>query len=140
MRTSKPAKPTEPIRRALRLTWYAWILITLIVYPLTVSLTTGASVWAGVGVQLLALMPALIFTPWVYRGTSAYALMWASMVLLVYLGVGGVLALLRIYEQAPTAVGIIKIIEFLILLMINYQLFVLLKRLPAMHKQFNQTK
>lgn len=61
------------------------------------------------------------------------------MVALVYLGAAGVMALLRIYEAAPVAVSVVQYIEAVLLLIINCQLFLLLKRLPAMHKQNAQS-
>ncbi|MFB6348003.1 hypothetical protein ACFBZI_00855 [Moraxella sp. ZJ142] len=134
-KTQEPPKPTKPVQQALIITWGIWLLVVLMAYPLAVFVATAASFWAGVGVQLLGLIPALLCTPAVLRGNSPYALMWVSMVALVYLGIAGVLALLRIYEQAPTAVWIVQVVEAVLLLLINGQLFVLLKRLPALHRQ-----
>ena len=75
----------------------------------------------------------------IWRGNSPYALMWVSMVALVYLGLAGVMSLLRIYEAAPVAVWAVQCVEAVLLLLINCQLFILLKRLPAMHKQNAQS-
>ena len=133
-------KPIKPIHKALCMTWYAWIFMTLVGYPVAVSLTTDASLWAGVGVQSLALLPAVIFAPTIHQGKSPYALMWVSMIMLIYLGASGVLTLLRIYEQSPKAVAAAELIEFLLLLTINSQLLILLKRLPAMHTKHTHPK
>lgn len=136
---AKPTKPAKPVQKALRYTWLLWLITAALIYPVAVWLSTGASLWAGVGVQLLGLIPALLCTPSIWRGNSPYALMWVSMVALVYLGVASVMALIRIYEAAPVAVWMVKCIEAVLLLLINCQLFVLLKRLPAMHKQNAQS-
>lgn len=139
-KSNKPAKPVKPVQTALRHTWWLWLVTVLIAYPVAVWLSTGASLWAGVGVQLLGLIPALLCTPAIWRGNSPYALMWVSMVALVYLGLAGVMSLLRIYEAAPVAVWMVQCVEAVLLLLINCQLFVLLKRLPAMHKQNTQSQ
>ena len=60
--------------------------MTLVGYPVAVSLTTDASLWAGMGVQSLVLVPAVIFAPTIHQGKSPYALMWVSMIMLIYLG------------------------------------------------------
>ncbi len=138
-KSNKPTKPAKPMHQALKPTWAVWLLIAAILYPLAVSVSTGASLWAGVAVQLLGLIPALLCTPFIWRGNSPYALIWVSMVALVYLGAAGVMALLRIYEAAPVAVSVVQCIEAVLLLLINCQLFLLLKRLPAMHKQNAQS-
>lgn len=139
-KSNKPAKPAKPVQTALRHTWWLWLVTVLIAYPVAVWLSTGASLWAGVGVQLLGLIPALLCTPVIWRGNSPYALMWVSMVALVYLGLAGVMSLLRIYEAAPVAVWAVQCVEAVLLLLTNCQLFVLLKRLPAMHQQNAQSQ
>ncbi len=138
-KSNKPTKPAKPMHQALKSTWAVWLLTAAILYPLAVSVSTGASLWAGVAVQLLGLIPALLCTPFIWRGNSPYALIWVSMVALVYLGAAGVMALLRIYEAAPVAVSVVQCIKAVLLLIINCQLFLLLKRLPAMHKQNAQS-
>lgn len=133
--SSRQAKPAKPMHQALKLTWGLWLLMAAVAYPLAVSISTSASVWAGVGVQLLVLVPAMLCTPAIWRGNSPYALMWVSMAALIYLGVVSMMTLLRYYEQAPIQVWSLKMAEMVLLLLINCQLFMLLKRLPAMHKQ-----
>lgn len=134
VKKDKVQKPVAPVQRALRITWMAWLITAAIIYPAAVMVATGASLWAGIGVQILGLIPALLCTVSIHRGNSPYALMWVSMVALVYLGVAGVMSLFKIYEGAPMAVWTVQVLEMILLLMINCQLFVLLKRLPAMHK------
>lgn len=135
---SRQAKPAKPVHQALRLVWVLWLITVAIVYPSAVAIFAGVSVWAGIGVQLLGLIPALLCTPSVWRGRSAYALLWVSIVAVIYLGVAWVMVLLRYYEQAPTMVWMVQATEALLLLVINCQLFILLKRLPPMHKTKKQ--
>lgn len=101
---------------------------------------TNAAFANGVVVQVMTMLPALIFTPSVLRGKSPYALILVSMITLVYLGVAGVLALIRYYEAAPSIIWHSRLIEFVVICFVNYYLFVFLKRLPPMHKheQSNQ--
>lgn len=88
----------------------------------------------GVVWQFFVLLPALLLTPTIKKGNSPYALIIASLVVLVYLGAVGVFLLMRLYENAPLPVSIGFAIETFLLLAINALLFVLLKRLPPMHK------
>lgn len=123
----------------LKASWMAWLLVVLLIYPLVVFMATQANFWAGVGVQLLGLMPALLFTPSIWRAKSAYGLILASIVTLVYLGFTGVKFVLRAYEQVPSAIIAVLGVEFLCLLAVNVLLFMLLKKMPAMHKQNKKT-
>lgn len=132
---NQKSKPVAPIQSLLRLAWFAWLSVTLFVYPLVVSISTEAVFWAGVGVQFLGLLPAFVFTPVVYRGWSAYGLIVTSLLALIYWGFVGVQLFLYLYEQAPRGISLILSLNFILLLWIIVLLFILLKRLPAMHKQ-----
>lgn len=128
-------KPIQPIHQRLKLCWWLWVVLAIIIYPLSIMMLTDANVVNGVVVQILAMLPALLFTPAIMRGNSPYVLIFASIVTLVYLGVAGVLALIRYYEGVGAGIWAMRLVEFIVLLFINYYLFILLKRLPPMHKQ-----
>lgn len=134
-KTDKTPKPTEPIHHPLQKFWLLWLAHRLILYPTMVSLAVGGVWWLGVLWQLIVMLPALVFTKAIWRGNSPYALLWASMVMLVYLGAVGVFWLMRFYENAPLIIIGLLTVEFLIVFGINVLLFILLKRLPPMHKQ-----
>ena len=128
-------KPIQPIHQRLKLCWWLGVVLAIIIYPLSIMMLTDANVVNGVVVQILAMLPALLFTPAIMRGNSPYVLIFASIVTLVYLGVAGVLALIRYYEGVGAGIWAMRLVEFIVLLFINYYLFILLKRLPPMHKQ-----
>ena len=62
-----------------------------------------------------------------------------SMITLVYLASAGVYLVLRLYEQAPMLISLGFGVETVLLLLINVYLFILLKRLPPMHKTWQNT-
>lgn len=126
-------KPIQPIHQRLKLFWWLWVVLAIIIYPLSIMMLTDVNVMNGVVVQILAMLPALLFTPAIMRGTP-YVLIFASIVTLVYLSMAGVLALIRYYEGVSAGIWGMRLVEFIVLLFINYYLFILLKRLPPMHK------
>lgn len=130
----KPTKPTKPIHQRLKAVWWLWLMVS-VAYPLALAMTTDASLMMALVMQLIFLMPALLFTPVLVRGNEPSKLIYLSIVMLIYLGVAGVLALIRYYESAPTLVWLLRLVETGLLFMVNYYLFVLLRRLPPMHKQ-----
>lgn len=130
----KPAKPTKPIHQRLTAVWWLWLMVS-VAYPLALAMTTDASLMMALVMQLIFLMPALLFTPALVRGNEPSKLIYLSIVMLIYLGVAGVLALIRYYESAPTLVWVLRLVETGLLFMVNCYLFVLLRRLPPMHKQ-----
>lgn len=97
-------------------------------------MVSGVGLGWGMAWQMLAMLPALLFTPAVVRGNAPYALLWLSMVMLVYLGVVGVMAFMRFYESASMMIWLVLFLEFGLIFAINVALFMLLKRLPAWHK------
>ncbi|SPX86851.1 hypothetical protein [Moraxella ovis] len=127
-------KPIKPIHQRLKLCWWLWVVLAIIIYPLSIMMLTDVNVMNGVVVQILAMLPALLFTPAIMRGNSPYVLIFASIVTLVYLSVAGVLALIRYYEGVSAGIWGMRLVEFIVLLFINCYLFILLKRLPPMHK------
>lgn len=139
MRKSKshtPPKPTAPIQLMLRRVWVLWLIYRLLGYPLLVgfSLSSWTMMATGVAWQVVVLLPALLLTPTIKKGNSPYGLIVASLVMLVYLGVVGVFLFIRLYEHAPLVIALGFGVETLLLSIINGLLFVLLKRLPPMHK------
>ena len=86
----------------------------------------------GVAWQMLWLVPAFILTPSILRGRSPYALLISSMFILVYLGASGVVLFARAYGSSWAEIAV-YIIDFVLLLSINFWLFILLKRLPSMN-------
>lgn len=129
----KPAKPTKPIHQRLKAVWWLWLMVS-VAYPLALAMTTDASLMMALVMQLIFLMPALLFTPALVRGSEPSKLIYLSIVMLIYLGVAGVLALIRYYEGVSALIWAGRLVEFLIVLCVNYYLFVLLKRLPPMHQ------
>lgn len=129
----KPAKPVKPIHQRLKAVWWLWLLVS-VAYPLALAMTTDASLMMALVMQLIFLMPALLFTPALVRGNEPSKLIYLSIVMLIYLGVAGVLALIRYYEGVSALIWAGRLVEFLIVLCVNYYLFVLLKRLPPMHQ------
>lgn len=139
MRKSKPhtpPKPTAPIQSMLRRVWVLWLIYRLLGYPLLVgfSLSSWTMMATGVAWQVVVLLPALLLTPTIKKGNSPYGLIVASLVMLVYLGVVGVFLFIRLYEHTPLVIALGFGVETLLLSIINGLLFVLLKRLPPMHK------
>lgn len=113
-----------------------WLIYRLLGYPLLVgfSLSSWTMMATGAAWQVVVLLPALLLTPTIKKGNSPYGLIVASLVMLVYLGVVGVFLFIRLYEHAPLAIALGFGVETLLLSIINGLLFVLLKRLPPMHK------
>lgn len=133
-KTDKPAKPVAAIAKALRIGWLCWLILVIVIYPAAMSAASGAPLAAGVVVQLMAMIPALLVTPMIWQGKNPILLIWVSLLTLIYLGVASVAFALRAYEGAPVAVSAVLGVEALLLFVINALLFVLLKRLPAAHK------
>lgn len=121
-------------KQLLGLVWGIWLLYRLIgVSALTVFLT-NAQILPSVLWQVLVLLPALCLTGVVIKAQSAYLLIVASFVGLIYLASVGVFFVVRLYENAPMWVVIGLGFEVAMLLLVNVLLMVLIKRLPPMHK------
>lgn len=88
----------------------------------------------GVIWQFIKLIPALLLTPIIRRADAPYGLIVASLVMLIYLGFVGVYLFIHVFEHSPVYISVGFGLETLLLLIINILLFVLLKRLPPMHK------
>ena len=142
-KTPKPPKPSAPIHQKLKMVWCVWLVYRLLIYPTLIGMTTETGIAFGVflGIlwQVLVLLPAFVFTKAVWQGKSPYALIILSMITLVYLASAGVYLVLRLYEQAPMLISLGFGVETVLLLFINVYLFILLKRLPPMHKTWQNT-
>ncbi len=134
-KSDAPPKPAAPIAKQLRMVWLIWLIWAGVLYPLVLGFSADIAVWSGIMIKIIVLLPALLATPAILKANSPYALMWISMLALVYLGAQALWLLVRVYEQAVPIVSFMLTAEVLLLLIINVLLFMLLKRLPAMHKQ-----
>lgn len=132
--TPKPAQPIQPIQQRLKLTWLLWLVYRLIGVALLANVLVnhqidivGGIVWQG-----LWLLPAFVSTPFIVKGNSPYALLVIDMLMLVYLGGSGMMVLINGFAEIGAMMGIWAV-DFVLLGLINYWLFVLLKRLPKMN-------
>jgi len=130
----KVKKPIAPIRQRLMMTWLIWLVYRLLGLPIFINVFNPSSpdIMGGVAWQMLWLVPAFILTPSILRGRSPYALLISSMFILVYLGASGVVLFARAYGSSWAEIAV-YIIDFALLLSINFWLFILLKRLPSMN-------
>lgn len=138
---AKVQKPIAPMRQRLLVTWLIWLVYRLIGLPVFISIfnPSNPDIVGGIAWQLLWLIPAFVFTPWILRGRSPYALLIASMFILVYLGASGVVLFTRAYGSGWAEIAI-YLIDFALLLTINVWLFILLKRLPSMNNVVKQPR
>ena len=130
----KVKKPIAPIRQRLMLAWLIWLVYRLLGLPILINAFNPSSpdIVGGVAWQALWLVPAFILTPSILRGRSPYALLISSMFILVYLGASGVVLFARAYGSSWAEIAV-YVIDFVLLLSINFWLFILLKRLPSMN-------
>lgn len=125
------------LQSRLRKGWLAWLLYRSLGLPLLLGalLSTKPDIAGGIAWQLLWLIPAFVLTPWMLKAKSAYALLLASMLTLVYLGASGVTLFSRFYDNGLSVVWVYAI-DLILILIINVWLFKLLKRLPSMNERF----
>ncbi|MDO4250958.1 MAG: hypothetical protein Q4C68_05560 [Moraxella sp.] len=136
--TSPHPKLVYQYAQRLRWTWYAWLGFLLVIMPIVMKMGVSqakTSVAALFVWQALKAMPALIATPYIHRANNAYALIVISLMMMVYLGVSASQWLIHWYESAPMALIVGYGIESSLLLLLMVWLFILLKKMPAMHKQ-----
>lgn len=133
----KPPKNIAPIHQALVCVYGLWLLYRLAVHVVIVGLSTQADMRYGVIWQMLVLLPALAFVSTIIKATSAYRLILANLLMLIYLAGVGVFFTIRLYENAPIWVKIGLGAEMALLLLINLLLMILIKRLPPMYKNNN---
>lgn len=119
----------------LRCAWLVWIGYRSIVFPVLLAtlLSTQPNMIGGIAWQIVWLVPAFLFTPWVIKGKSPYALLLGSMVTLLYLGASGVTLFSRFYDNG-ISLWWVYLLDTILLALINIWLFKLLKVLPSMNK------
>lgn len=132
--TDSTPKPVTPIRQRLQLTWMSWLIFRLILIAVVLHwlLADAPSIAGGIFWQGLWLVPAFISTPFILKAKSPYALLVISMLTFVYLGASGMVLLKYTLAQAWQVIWVF-LIDFMLLGLINYWLFILLKRLPKMN-------
>ena len=134
-KTTRGVRPVTPIRRRLKVVWIIWLLYRLLAMPVLISMmnTAQLDIIGGIVWQGLWLIPAFVLSPWMIKGKSAYALLLASMITLVYFGASGVVLFTHFYADDWSTLWI-YITDSVLLLLINIWLFKLLQRLPSMNK------
>ncbi|ELA08592.1 hypothetical protein MOMA_08521 [Moraxella macacae 0408225] len=128
-------KPTHLIHRTLTISYVTWLIfrifgIALILYA---SLTEKPSLIAIMFWQTIWLIPALCCTPFIRKGKSTYALLFVSILLLIYAGASGFMVFLHGFAQFWWGM-IAWFIDFCLVMLANICLFILLKRLPKMNR------
>ena len=143
MKDNKPSapRPVYPIRQRLTIAWWLWLVYRLAgIGGLGFCLTkadhnttnTSQLLVASLLWQLLWLIPALVSTPFIIKGKNAYALLLISMLLLVYFGASAMLILKYMFSD-HLMLGYLWLVDCILLALVNYWLFILLKRLPKMN-------
>nr|WP_315042211.1 hypothetical protein [uncultured Moraxella sp.] len=127
-------KPVYPIHQKLKISYITWLIFRLFGVAILsfLLLKSQPSVIGGMVWQGLWLLPAVLCTPVIVKGKSPYALLLVSMLLLVYMGGSGMVALKHGFSQV-WALCAVWIVDFYLLTLVNVWLFVLLKRLPKMN-------
>lgn len=131
-------KPIHPIRQRLGSTWLVWLFYRAIGVAVLAHMLVNSKIdiVGGIAWQSLWLLPAIVSTPFILKGKSPYALLVIDMLMLIYLGGSGMLVLINGFENGLGKQGAmigIWAVDFVLLALINYWLFVLLKRLPKMN-------
>lgn len=120
--------------RALVWGFLLWLGFRLVVLPWVMAKTLGVSDFGSYIVwQVLVLLPVVCLTPVLLKGKSAYGLIVASLVLMVYWGAAASFWLIRWYENAPLPTVAVSAFETVLLAWVLVRLFLLLKKMPAMH-------
>lgn len=126
-------KPVHPIHQRLKMAWWAWLIFRLVgVVIFTSMLENKPNIVGGIAWQGLWLIPAFIATSYIVKGKSPYALLLLSIITFMYLGGSGMVALKYGYGKIWGLMGV-WLVDFVLLGLINYWLFILLKRLPKMN-------
>lgn len=122
--------------RTLQWAWGLWLgfrlmLMTAVATAMVPSATLiGAFLW-----QLLVVAPLLFCTPFIVRAKNAYALIVISLLIMVYWAATASFLLIKIYEKAPVLVTLAYGAETVVISLVFVLLFMLTKKLPAMHKR-----
>lgn len=129
-----PNKPTHHLIKWLKISWLSWLVLMIVIYPLMIAALTQLSFGLGLLTRAMIFIVPVICTPFIWRANSPYALIVISLITLVFLGISAVRLFFDGLQGLPFAVLAISAIELILLFVINISLFLLLKRLPAMHK------
>lgn len=134
MNNASNPKPIYPIRKKLKVCFFLWLIFRSVLVPLILylSLVNKPNLLSGMLWQIFWLIPALLCTPFIVKGKNPYALLWISIVLLIYAGSSGFMIFLHGFSQF-WAGALAWSIDFCLLICINSWLFMLLKRLPKMN-------
>lgn len=122
--------------RTLRWAWGIWLSFRLVlmtavaVFVVPSATLVGAFVW-----QLLVVVPLLFCTPFILKVKNAYALIVISLLVMVYWGAAVSFLLIKLYEKAPLLVSVAYGAETVVIGFVFVLLFMLTKKLPAMHKR-----
>ncbi len=127
-------KPIRPIQQRLRSVWGIWLVYRLLALAVLAHILVNPNldILAGIAWQGLWLVPAMISTPYIFRAKSPYALLVIDIIMLIYLGGSGMMVLIHAFEKNIAMMGVWAV-DLVLLGLINYWLFVLLKRLPKMN-------
>lgn len=127
-------KPVYPIHKKLKFSFCIWLFFRSFFIPLVVylSLDNKPNLLSGIIWQVFWLVPALLCTPFMLKGKNPYALLWISIAMLIYAGASGFMIFLHGFSGFWTG-AVAWIVDFCLLIAINYWLFILLKRLPKMN-------
>lgn len=134
MKNPSNPRPIYPIREKLKLCFFIWLIFRSFFIPLAVyfGVDNQINLFSGMIWQIFWLIPALLCTPFMLKAKSPYALLWISIVMLVYAGASGFMVFLHGFGGFWAGM-IAWLVDFYLLISVNYCLFILLKRLPKMN-------
>lgn len=119
----------------LRYGYLTWVLCRLLVMPwIMLKMTTTGAYGAFLLWQGFILLPALMFVPVIWQANRPYRLMVLSFLVMVYLGVATSHCLIAWYERKSSLLMWAYTLESGLLFVVLGLLFVVLKKLPPMHK------
>ncbi len=127
-------KPVYPIHQQLKISWWCWLAYRLFAVAVLshLLLSKQPSIIGGITWQGLWLIPAFCSTPFIIKGKKPYPLLIISLLMFIYIGGSGMIIFQHILTQ-NWSLFFIWLIDFVLLGLINYWLFILLKRLPKMN-------
>lgn len=132
--TNTSPKPIYPIRQKLKISFLGWLVFRCVGLPMMLyfGLTNQPTLWAIMLWQAIWVIPAFGCTPFIRKAKNPYALLWISIVMLVYAGCSGFMIFWYGFSQFWLGM-IAYIVDFCLLIAINVWLFIVLKRLPKMN-------
>lgn len=122
--------------RTLQWAWGLWLGFRLVLMTVVATVVVPTATLVGAFFwQLLVVAPLLFCTPFIVRAKNAYALIVISLLVMVYWGAAASFLLIKMYEKAPVLVIIAYGAETMVIGVVFVLLFMLTKKLPAMHKK-----